>query len=70
MQPHHEALELCFVLHARCRFDSAVYVDKTRATRTHSLTDVFRVEAARQDPEVMRMRGLVTRELWPVARFA
>src|SRR5688572_6435374 len=66
MQRHHEALELRFVFHTWRRLDAAVHIDKARAALLQRIADVVRVQSAREEPEVLRVRRLMPRKIGPV----
>ena len=58
MQADDEAFQLRLVLHAGGGLHAAVHIDELRAARAQRLADILRAEAAREDPEILRVRGL------------
>ena len=67
---HDEALQLFEVLHPRCRLHATVNVDKASATRPEGVTNVVGIQPAGQNPKIVRMRRLVTREFRPIPGLA
>src|SRR5437016_5878347 len=70
MQGDDKRFQLRLILHAGCALDAAVYIHEPGAALPDRLANIFRIQAAGEDPEISTVGTLQPGKLRPVARLA